>query len=331
MQKRRTMIISVLLIFIVSTFLISMTLGTFTMSPAEVFQTFFGLGSSQQELVLFQFRLPRMVLAILVGAGLAVSGAILQALSRNDLADPGILGINAGAGLAIVLFIYFFQGSYADLGWSIYMLPLFAFLGALVAAFLIYTIAWKQGVTPVRLVLVGIGINAGLWRCSLCSNYAIQTTLCQATIWLTGNIWGSSWTYVLAIFPWLFVLMLLVLRDANTLNVMRLGDASSVSLGVRVEPVRRRLLVFAVGLAGASVAAGGAISFIGLVAPHIARRLVGPRHGVMIPVAALVGAFFLLFSDMIARNVLSPSEIPVGIIVAMIGAPYFLYLLMKTA
>ncbi|GAK11068.1 iron ABC transporter permease [Geomicrobium sp. JCM 19039] len=332
MQKRRTMIISVLLIFIVSTFLVSMTLGTFTMSPAEVFQTFFGLGSSQQELVLFQFRLPRMVLAILVGAGLAVSGAILQALSRNDLADPGILGINAGAGLAIVLFIYFFQGSYADLGWSIYLLPMFAFLGALVAAFLIYTIAWKQGVTPVRLVLVGIGINAGFMALLIVFQLRMNPNdFMQATIWLTGNIWGSSWTYVLAIFPWLFVLMLLVLRDANTLNVMRLGDASSVSLGVRVEQVRRRLLVFAVGLAGASVAAGGAISFIGLVAPHIARRLVGPRHGVMIPVAALVGAFFLLFSDMIARNVLSPSEIPVGIIVAMIGAPYFLYLLMKTA
>ncbi|WP_059104630.1 FecCD family ABC transporter permease [Shouchella shacheensis] len=330
-MKRPMMTVVSLSLLIIVIFLMSLQLGTFQMAPGDVVRTLVGFGTEQQELVLFEFRLPRMVIALLIGAGLATSGAILQSLSRNELADPGILGINAGAGLAVVLFIYFFQGSYASLGNSVFLLPMFAFGGALTAAFLIYTIAWKKGVTPVRLILVGIGLNAGFMAILIVFQLRMNPNdFMQATIWLTGSIWGASWNYVFAVLPWVTMLIPLVMIQANRLNVMRLGDESAVSLGIHVERSRRWLLVLAVALAGASVAAGGAISFLGLVAPHIARRLVGPRHQTMIPVAALIGALILLFADMIGRNILSPSEVPVGIIVAILGAPYFLYLLMKT-
>ncbi|SDJ30740.1 FecCD family ABC transporter permease [Natribacillus halophilus] len=330
-MKRTVWIYMAIVVLIFAVFLLSLQMGTMSIAPLDVWRTLMGDGTEQHTLVLFEFRLPRMVIALLVGAGLAVSGAILQSLSRNELADPGILGINAGAGLAVVLFIYFFQGSYTSLGETIFALPLFAFVGAITAAFLIYTLAWKKGVTPIRLVLVGIGLNAGFTAILIVFQLRMNPEdFMQATVWLNGDIWGTSWSHTLAVLPWMLLFIPLVIAQARTLNVMRLGDPSAVSLGVKVERNRRRLLILAVMLAGASVSVGGAISFLGLVAPHIARRLVGPRHQVMVPTAAMVGAFILLFADMVGRNLLSPSEIPVGIVVAVIGAPYFLYLLMKT-
>ncbi|QQK75562.1 iron ABC transporter permease [Salicibibacter cibarius] len=330
-MKRIVWIYVAIVMSIFAVFLLSLQMGTMTIAPLDVWRTFMGDGTDQHALVLFGFRLPRMVIALLVGAGLAVSGAILQSLSRNELADPGILGINAGAGLAVVIFIYFFQGSYTSLGETVFALPFFAFVGALTAAFLIYTLAWKKGVTPIRLVLVGIGLNAGFTAILIVFQLRMNPNdFMQATVWLNGDIWGTSWASTLAVLPWILLLIPLVMAQARTLNVMRLGDPSAISLGIKVERTRRRLLVWAVMLAGASVSVGGAISFLGLVAPHIARRLVGPRHQVMIPTAAMMGALILLFADMVGRNLLSPSEIPVGIVVAVIGAPYFLYLLMKT-
>ncbi|QQK80017.1 iron ABC transporter permease [Salicibibacter cibi] len=330
-MKRTIWIYVAIVGLIICVFLLSLQMGTMTIAPLDVWRTMMGEGTDQHALVLFEFRLPRMVTALLVGAGLAISGAILQSLSRNELADPGILGINAGAGLAVVLFIYFFQGSSTSLGETVFALPIFAFVGALTAAFLIYTLAWKKGVTPIRLVLVGIGLNAGFTAILIVFQLRMNPDdFMQATVWLNGDIWGTSWTSTLAVLPWMLLLIPLVMAQARNLNVMRLGDPSAVSLGIKVERTRRRLLVWAVMLAGASVSVGGAISFLGLVAPHIARRLVGPRHQVMIPTAAMMGALILLFADMVGRNLLSPSEIPVGIVVAVIGAPYFLYLLMKT-
>ncbi|QDI92080.1 iron ABC transporter permease [Salicibibacter halophilus] len=330
-MKRIVWIYTAIVGLIFGVFFLSLQMGTMTIAPPDVLRTLMGDGTEQHALVLFEFRLPRMVIALLAGAGLAVSGLILQSLSRNELADPGILGINAGAGLAIVLFIYFFQGSYTTLGDTIFALPLFAFVGAITAAFLIYTLAWKKGVTPIRLVLVGIGLNAGFTAILIVFQLRMNPNdFMQATVWLNGDIWGTSWANTLAVLPWILLLIPLVIAHARTLNILRLGDPPAVSLGVKVERNRRHLLVWAVMLAGVSVSVGGAISFLGLVAPHIARRLVGPRHQAMIPTAALMGALILLFADMIGRNVLSPSEIPVGIVVAVIGAPYFLYLLMKT-
>ncbi|MDO7269323.1 FecCD family ABC transporter permease [Shouchella clausii] len=332
LKNRPIAVLAILFLAIVIVFLVSLQTGAIRISPDAVAKTLFGYGSTRDELVLFRFRLPRMAIALLVGVGLAVSGAILQSISQNELADPGILGINTGAGLAVVLFIFFVQGSLTGLGnANLLVMPLFALSGALLAAFLIYILAWKKGITPVRLVLVGIGLNAAFSALLIVIQLRMEPNdFMQATIWLTGNIWGTTWPHVWAVLPWILLLMPITLFKARTLNVLQIGTQSAVSLGVPIEKERRTLLVLAVSLAAVSVAVGGGISFLGLVAPHIARRLVGPKHQVLIPAAALMGALILLTADMIGRNVLAPSEIPVGIVIAILGAPYFLYLLMKT-
>ncbi|RCW76827.1 FecCD family ABC transporter permease [Saliterribacillus persicus] len=332
-KLRKKFILSsiILLIAIVCSSLLSLNLGIITISPLEVWQTILGNGTEQQELVLFQFRLPRITLAILIGIGLAVSGAVLQSITQNDLAEPGILGINAGAGLAIVLFIFFFQNTMSmSEGLSIFIMPLFALLGAFTAAILIYILSWKRGVSPIRLILVGIGVNAGFNAILIIFQLKMDPQdFRQVTVWLTGDIWNANWSFVYALAPWIIILVPLVLLKASTLNLMHLSDEVASGLGSNVEVERRILLIFAVALAGASVAAGGGIAFLGLVAPHIARRMIGPLHQYMIPLTTLIGAFILITADMIANNLLSPTALPVGVIIAILSTPYFIYLLMK--
>lgn len=321
----------ILLLAIIAVFLVSLNMGTMKIPLAEVVKAFNGTGSEQNYTVLMHFRLPRMVIAILIGAGIAVSGAILQSVSRNALADPGILGINSGAGLAVVLYIFYFQGSSFSSGiWSVYIMPFAALVGAFLAAFLIYSLAWKQGVTPIRLVLVGIGINAAFGALIIVFQLMMDpNNFMQATIWLSGSIWGASWEYVVAILPWILFLVPWAVYKSQNLNVLNLGDHTAAGLGVTVERERRTLLLISVALAGACVAVGGGIAFLGLVAPHLARKLVGPRHQGMLPVSALLGSLVLLVADMIGKNLMAPSEIPVGLVVSCLGAPYFIYLLIK--
>nr|WP_241558943.1 iron ABC transporter permease [Oceanobacillus halophilus] len=312
-------------------FFISLSMGVIPISPKEVLDTLLWNGTDQQNLVLFEFRLPGILLAILIGAALAISGVILQGITQNELADPGIMGINTGAGLAVVLFIFFFQDSLpATNTLSAFIMPFAAFTGALLAAVLIYTLAWKKGVSPIRLVLVGIGINAGFSAFITIFQLKMDPQdYRQATIWLSGDIWNANWNAVFALLPWIILLVPLALHKADTLNVLTLGDDLASGLGASVEKDRRTLLLLAVALAGVAVAAGGAIAFLGLVVPHIARKIIGPLHQYIIPISTLIGALLLLAADTIGKNLLSPTEIPVGIIVSILSAPYFVYLLMK--
>lgn len=334
-KQDRKMWTTMILLFIaiIAAFFLSLNIGYIKLAPLEVLQTIIGKGESGNEVILFDFRLPRMVIAILIGAGVGISGAIMQGVSKNDLADPGILGINAGAGFAVVLYIFFSGGTTGSLGaFSIFALPFTALLGALTAAVLIYIISWKNGITPTRLILVGIGINSAFAALLIIFQLKLSPNdFKQASIWLSGSIWGTSWTFVLAILPWIVLLIPFTLYKSRYLNVLNLGDQVATGLGTKVEKERRILLIVAVALAGSSVSVGGGIAFLGLVAPHLGRRLVGPRHERFLPVTALIGALLLLVSDTLARNILAPSEIPVGLVVAVIGAPYFLYLLIKKA
>ncbi|MRG87776.1 FecCD family ABC transporter permease [Salinibacillus xinjiangensis] len=323
-------IILVLILLIIVMFFVTLSTGVINISPMEVIKTLMNQGTDKQELVLFDFRLPGIVLAILIGAMLSVSGVILQGVTQNDLADPGILGINTGAGLAVVLFIFFFQDTFNSTA-SIFMMPLFALVGALFAAILIYSIAWKKGINPIRLVLVGIGVNAGFSAALIIFQLKMNPQdFRQATVWLSGDIWNASWMFVLALLPWLFILIPYALHKSNALNVITLGDEVAAGLGSKVEKERRILLIIAVALAGASVAAGGAIAFLGLVVPHITRKIIGPLHQYVIPISTLTGALLLMVADTIGKNLLTPTQIPVGIVVSILSAPYFVYLLMKT-
>lgn len=329
-RVRNSWILTILGILILLVFVISMNTGFIRLTPLEVIKTLFGEGTAKQHLILFDFRLPRIVISVLVGAGLAVSGCILQGISRNALADPGILGINSGAGLVVLLFISFYPTNAAA---PIFMLPFLALVGAGLTATLIYTLAYKkhEGLSPIRLILVGIAVASGISAAMIVLMLRLNPQTYQmVAIWLAGNIWGTNWKYVLALLPWVLILIPYALYKARVLNVLSLGDQTAAGLGTSIEGERLKLLATAVGLAGSCVAAGGGIGFVGLIGPHLAKRLVGPKHQYLLPASALVGGLLLIIADTLGRWILQPSEIPTGIVVAVIGAPYFLYLLAKS-
>ncbi|GIN72350.1 iron ABC transporter permease [Bacillus sp. J14TS2] len=328
--QRKITVMAVFVILIVIAFLISVNTGHIRLSPSEVIYTLFGKGTDKQNLILFDFRLPRIVLSILVGAALAISGTVLQGLSRNALADPGILGINAGAGLMVLLYVAFFPNAS---GGSILFLPILAWVGAAATATVIYGLSYKrdEGISPTRLLLTGIAVAAGI------SSFTIVITLMLSpdeyqfvATWMAGSIWGSTWMYVVAFLPFLIVLTPFTMYKASVLNILNMGDELASGLGVAVERERRWLLFAAVGLAGSAVSVSGGIGFVGLIAPHLVRSLIGPKHQFLLPTVALVGGFLVLLADTIGRSILQPSEVPAGIVVAVIGAPYFLYLLARS-
>lgn len=269
LTKKNVSVLTILVGLIVTVFLVSLNTGTFKIPPMDVLKSLVGLGAEDQSVILFEFRMPRMVIAILVGSALAMSGAILQGLSRNPLADPGIIGINAGAGLTVVIFVYFFFGKVGTGTFlSVFILPFFALVGAILAAVIIYLLAWKDGVSSTRLILVGIAVAAGFGAVSLIFSMKMTSNDFRfATIWLAGSLWGTDWKFVLSVLPWMVIFLPLAISKAHILNVMNLGDSTAVGLGVNVEKERRKLLFIAVCLAGASVAVAGGIGFIGLMAP----------------------------------------------------------------
>ncbi|XID91431.1 FecCD family ABC transporter permease [Paenibacillaceae bacterium WGS1546] len=312
-------------VLIVVAFIVSMNTGSFSMSPLDVIRTLFGQGTAQMNLALFDFRLPRIVLSLLVGAGLAVSGCLLQGVVRNPIADPGILGINAGAGVAVVLFVTFFPNKTVAPVW---LLPCLALVGSSLAALILILISFEKnrGLSPTRLVLSGIALAAGLSALMIVLMIQLDSDNYQfVATFLAGSIWGTDWRFVLSLVPWLLLILPYVFLKARTLDLLNLGDSLASGLGV---PVRRARLIFlasAVGLAASCVAVSGAIGFVGLIGPHIARRIVGPKHAILLPASALIGALLVLVADTISRV----TYVPAGLIVAMIGAPYFLYLLAK--
>lgn len=329
-RTREAAILTSLAVLIVVIFIVSMNTGLMRLSPLDVLHTVLGEGTQQQKLILFDFRLPRIVISLLVGAGFAVSGCILQSLSRNALAEPSTLGINAGAGFAVIIFISFVPATSAA---PIFVLPLLALAGASLTAALIYFLSFRRedGLSPTRMILIGIAVGAGIYAFQLILSLRLDPQNYQfVAIWLAGKIWGGDWRFVLALTPWIAILLPFAFYKARVLNVLNLGDQTSAGLGMPVEKERILLLAAAVALSGSCVAVSGGIGFVGLIAPHLARRLVGPKHQVLLPACALIGALLLLTADTIGRWILQPAEIPTGIVVALIGAPYFLYLLAKS-
>lgn len=327
--RKQRITFAVLLLLIVSTIVISLGLGYSSLSYNRLVPVLFGQGTFKEEFILFSIRLPRILITLLAGMALALSGAILQGITRNDLADPGIIGINSGAGAAIALFFLFVP---VQAGAFVYLLPAVAFGGAVVTALLIYLFSYSRstGLQPVRLVLVGIGFSmalSGLMIILISS--AEREKVDFIARWLAGNIWGTDWPFIWALLPWLLLLIPFVLFKANRLNMLGLDEPAAIGLGMSIEKERIILLLAAVALAASAVSVTGGIAFIGLMAPHLARALVGPRHQLMLPTTILIGGWLLLLADTVGRNLLQPDGIPAGIVAALIGAPYFIYLLLK--
>ncbi|WP_462405432.1 FecCD family ABC transporter permease [Gracilibacillus sp. Marseille-QA3620] len=336
MRKKKTHLLGILSVFVLLiavTIYISLTNGAFDMTVGEVVRTLLRIeGNPKFDLIIFDFRLPRIVIAALVGMGLGVAGTVIQGITRNGLADSGILGINAGAGAAIVIFMFFFQGQLSNLGTAGIMLqPLFGLAGGLLAALLIYFFSFKGGrLDTERLLLTGIAIGSGFGALSLYVSLKMKSADFEmATVWISGSIYNANWIYILSMLPWLLILLPIIYHKAHLLDLFQLEEATVTSIGVRVEREKSILLLASIGVISSCVSVSGSISFIGLMAPHIARSLVGTRHRAIIPVSGAVGMLLVLLSDFIAKTAFSPLEIPVGIVVSIIGVPYFLYLLVK--
>ena len=300
---------------------LSIRLGTYTLSFEEIWAAF--QPDDKNYFTLMEYRLPRAVLAILLGGALAISGVLVQSVVRNPLASPDILGINNAAGLVAVSVLMFLPNL------AFYWMPIFAFLGG-VLSFVILWIVCGFNFRPIKMAIIGVALSA-LW--AAISHYLMLTNPVEintAMLWLTGSLWGRSWSYLNVVLPWLVVLLPLPFIFCRDLDTLGLGENKASTLGVTVNKVQISVLVLAVALSTTAVAICGPIAFLGLVASHLARRLVGGRHRTLLPAALIIGALLLQLSDILARVIDPPTELPAGILTAIIGAPYFFYLLMRT-
>jgi iron complex transport system permease protein len=323
--------------------LVQVSFGAFSMTIVEAWQAVFNpdvvfnrraweaflLGGevpemSKQSLIVWNIRLPRVFVGMLVGMNLAVSGAIFQAVTRNELASPFILGVSSGAGLMILLTLVVFSGLSA-------FLPLIASVGGAIAFLIVYAIAWKNGTSPVRLVLAGVivGTVFGSLQTALFF-FADDIGVVQSAIaWTTGSLTGTDWEQVRMALPWTAVAMLLALVSSRQLNVLLLGESTAKSLGMSVEKVRFALSGVAVLAAAASIAVAGIVGFVGLIVPHMVRNIVGSDYKKLIIGCVFAGPALMVAADVGARLALNPVQIPVGIVTGLVGGPYFLYLMRK--
>ena len=302
-------------------FVLSIRYGTYTLSFDEISQAFHP--DDKNYFTLMEYRLPRALLAIIIGGALAISGVLVQSVVRNPLASPDILGINNAAGLIAVTVLIFLPNL------AFYWLPIFAFIGGVLSFILLWMICGFN-FRPIKMAIIGVALSA-LW--AAISHYLMLTNPVEintAMLWLTGSLWGRSWAYVDVVLPWLLVLLPLPFIFCRDLDTLGLGENKAATLGVSVNKTQILVLVLAVALSTTAVAICGPIAFLGLVAPHLARKLVGGRHRTLLPAAMLIGTLLLQISDILARVIDPPTELPAGILTAIIGAPYFFYLLMRT-
>jgi iron complex transport system permease protein len=326
LDRRMPAVLLVLGLVTLAAMVLNVGQGEYPIPPMEVLKTILGLPTLNPDypFIVNTLRLPRTVVAFGVGVGLAISGTILQGLTRNPLADPGIIGVNAGASVAAVTLIVLFPNV------PLFALPVSAFGGALAVAILIYLLAWDKGSSPMRLILMGVGIASVLGALTtLMVTFGEINSVSQALVWLAGSVYGRSWENVRALLPWLAVFVPLSLVLSTQLNVLNLGDDIARGLGIKVEWQRGLLLLIGAAMAGAAVATAGTIGFVGLMAPHLGRQLVGPTHEGLIPIAALMGGLIVVLADWLGRVLFAPIELPCGVITAAVGAPYFLYLLIR--
>ncbi|WP_216321982.1 FecCD family ABC transporter permease [Deinococcus aestuarii] len=317
---RRPLIFVLAAALLILALLASLALGASDIHPGRVARLLFAPDDGTDSLVIHTLRLPRTVVAALAGAGLGVSGLLLQGVTRNPLADPGILGVEAGGALAILVMVVFFPGAPAGL-----FVPA-AFLGGALAAALAYGVARRVGVTPLRLALAGVAVASLAGAVTRGLQLLFEERARGALFALSGSVAGRTWEQVAQVAPWLGLGLGLSLLLTPRVNVLALGEDVARSLGARTERDSALVTVLGVLLAAASVSVVGPVGFVGLIVPHAARALMGPDHRLSLPLAALLGAAFLTLADVVARLIDRPAETPVGILAAAAGAPFFVLL-----
>ncbi len=320
MTKRIVSYVAVVVLLIM-TIVYSATTGSIQMGFFEFFSAFFEKGNSSMEAIR-DLRFPRIIVALFAGAALSVSGVLLQSVMRNPLADAGIIGISSGAAFVQLLIISFFPALF-------FMTPILAFMGGAFACFLVFSLSWKSGLSPLKLILVGIAINAmftGLAEAFISLGGSLNVS---ASSVVGSNLTMRTWKDVSTITTYGSIGLIASFALYSWCNLLVLQDKTAKSIGFNVARARLIIAGVAVLLAAISVVVAGVISFVGLLVPHIARRLVGYDHKVLIPFTALLGAFIILLADTIGRSILAPLEIPASTIMAIIGGPFLIFLLRK--
>ncbi|MCQ4922538.1 iron ABC transporter permease [Tissierella carlieri] len=315
-------IIAILVILFFVAFILGNTKGTLEVGARRIFEVIMTDDGSSERMVIWNIRLPRMILAALVGANLALSGAILQGVMKNPLADPSIIGISSGAGLfGIAVLVILPQ--------HIGLVPIAAFVGAMAAAFIIYILSWKGGIQTTRIILAGVAVSA-LFGAGISGILVFYSDRVHGALtFMNGSLSSRSWPEVHTILPYTVIGVILVNIFAEKLNILILGDDVARGLGLNVEATRFGFTALAAFLAASAVSVVGLLGFVGLIVPHSIRLIMGNDYNYMFPATALLGSVLLMFSDTFARTFLSPTEIPVGIVMAVLGAPFFLFLLRR--
>lgn len=301
----------------------SLSAGAINIPVDEIFNTIFDFDGVKHDFIINRLRLPRTLLALITGGALALSGTILQALLRNPLASPKIIGINSGAALAVLLSTMLMPE--IALTW----LPLTAAIGAIFVALFIFLLSELRRVSTARLALIGIAVG---FTCDAGVDYLLVTAsayeFSAPLVWMTGSLWARGWTHLNAVWPSLTGLSLVCLMFFYRLDLIRLGSGQATGLGVNVRKLRMVLLGLATLLAALSVSVVGVVGFVGLMSPHIARKLVGGEHRFLLPTAMLTGSLLVVMADSVGRIVLPPVEVSAGILTAMFGAPFFIFILL---
>jgi iron complex transport system permease protein len=323
--ENKAVFVFITLLFVSLLLLVAgLSVGSSLIDPLVVIKHLLGIGNGEEAFVIGTLRLPRMILSFLAGICLGISGLILQGVIRNPLASPDIIGITGGAAVFAITYITYLSD------YSIKWLPIIAIMGAAIVSIIIYILAWKKGVTPIRFVLIGIGIDAAM-KALVTMFMVISPTYStsEAYIWLTGSVYGANWNNVISMLPWVIIFVPLTLLLSRKVNIQELGDDLALGLGSNVQLNRFALLCISVALAGAAVAFAGGLGFVGLIAPHIARKLVGRSFGSLVPITALVGGIIVVLADIVARTAFLPLDLPAGVFVSGMGAPFFIYLLYR--
>lgn len=327
-KTRNAWRMTVVLVFLgaaLAALVLSMAFGSADITIAKIWHTLWSPTlQDTQDMVIWNIRFPRNIVAALVGANLAVAGAILQAVMKNPLADPQIVGVSSGAGLAGVIILILFPS------WE-YLVPMVAFVGALAAALMVYALAWRNGIRPTRIILAGVAVAAFLGS-GISALLVFYGDLVQgALLWMVGGLSARSWPQVYVLAPYTVVGLILAFLGSRRLTILSLGDETAKGLGLPVEQTRFMMTAVAAFLAASAVSVAGLIGFVGLVIPHIARMIIGTEYRFLLPGSAFLGAAVLVVSDTLGRVLFSPVEVPVGIIMAFFGAPFFLWLLRRDA
>ncbi|MEB7435152.1 FecCD family ABC transporter permease [Staphylococcus pasteuri] len=320
MTKKEHMIrYSIVFILLILSTLFSLCVGSVIVNPIEAIQGIF----TQDNFILNEYRIPRTLLGLIIGCSLAISGAVIQGVVRNPLASPDVIGISKGASLAAVIIIMLFPSA------PLAVLPIGSFFGALIISLILSFLISKFDVKGSNLALIGLAIGA---ICTAIVQFLLIRNPMDANnalVWLTGSLYGHNISNFLSIVPWFVITLPIILILSHQLDILGLGDNVALALGARVKLLKMVLLILSVMLAGASIAVVGGISFLGLISPHIARQLVGHKNMHVVIMSGFIGAILLTFGDGLARGIHPPLDIPVGVIIAIIGAPYFLFLLRK--